>query len=113
MLLKGVAEALLIPPVSLMLLAMAGLLIGRRYRRARPRSGLVGLLGLLVLAMPGVGGGLVLALERNLPMTPPPDAPPQAIVILGGDLGRAGQMQTPVAVSASRSAVAGTRARRC
>jgi uncharacterized SAM-binding protein YcdF (DUF218 family) len=29
---------------------------------------------------------LIVALEQNLPTTPPPDAMPQAIVVLGGDL---------------------------
>ena len=37
----------------------------------------------------------MIALERNLPLSPPPDSPPQAIVILGGDVVRGG-IQTAV-----------------
>jgi uncharacterized SAM-binding protein YcdF (DUF218 family) len=48
------------------------------------------MLGLLALAMPVVGESLIVALEQNLPFTPPPDAPPQAIVVLGGDVVRGG-----------------------
>ena len=40
-------------------------------------------------------GFLLAALERDLPLTPPPDQPPQAIVILGGDTLR-GASQTPI-----------------
>jgi len=86
--LKSVAEALLLPPVSLPLLALAGLLLERRYRRLGRGMTIVGVVGTLVLAMPIVGGCLMVALERGLPLQPPADAPPQAIVILGGDLRR-------------------------
>ena len=86
--LKAVAEALLVPPVSLLLLAIVGLLIERRYRAFGRFIAWTGLLVLLALALPAVSGGLLVALERNLPLTPPPDAPPQAIVILGGDAQR-------------------------
>jgi uncharacterized SAM-binding protein YcdF (DUF218 family) len=82
-----VANALLVPPIALLLVALLGLLIGRRFRWLT----WVGLLGLLALALPAVGGSLLIALERNLPLTPPPgQQPPQAIVILGGDLVRGG-----------------------
>jgi uncharacterized SAM-binding protein YcdF (DUF218 family) len=64
-LLKSVAIALLVPPTPLLLLA---------------------LVGLLALAIPAVSGSLLVALEGNLPLTPPGDAPPQAIVILSGDI---------------------------
>ena len=33
---------------------------------------------------------MYVVLERDLPLTPPPDAPPQAIVVLGGDISRSG-----------------------
>ena len=36
--------------------------------------------------MPAVAGTLLCALERNLPMTPPADKPPGAIVILGAEV---------------------------
>jgi uncharacterized SAM-binding protein YcdF (DUF218 family) len=44
----------------------------------------------LILATPIVSGTLLLTLEHGLPTTPPADAPPQAIVVLGGDLRRTG-----------------------
>jgi UDP-glucose 4-epimerase len=88
--LKSVAEALLLPPMSLLVLALAGLLVGRRYRLLGRRMLVLGVVGLLVLAIPIVSRGLLLALEQGLPLEPPGDAPPQAIVILGGDLRRSG-----------------------
>jgi uncharacterized SAM-binding protein YcdF (DUF218 family) len=88
--LKSVAESLLLPPVSLLVLALVGLLIEPRYRRLGHGMGIVGVVGTLVLAMPIVGWGFMSALEQDLPLQPPPDAPPQAIVILGGDLQRSG-----------------------
>lgn len=90
LLLKSAAEALLLPPVSLLLLALAGLLIEQRYRQLGRCMAWVGLVSVLVLAMPVVGGSLLIALERDLPLTPPAAAPPQAIVILGGELQRSG-----------------------
>ncbi len=88
--LKSVAEALLLPPTSLLLLALIGLLIDRRSRRISRVLMWTGLLGLLLSGMPAVGGSLIVALEHNLPYTPPPDSPPQAIVVLGGDILRSG-----------------------
>jgi uncharacterized SAM-binding protein YcdF (DUF218 family) len=90
---KTMATALLVPPVSLLLVAVIGLLIEHRSRGHRSR-GLgrrltwCAAIGLIALAMPVVGSSLLVALETNLPLTPSPDAPPQAIVILGGNLTR-------------------------
>jgi len=88
--LKSVAEALLLPPMSLLLVALVGLLVELRFRRIGRVLLWTGLLGLLVLATPLVGGSLIVSLERDLPLTPPPDLTPQAIVILGGDVLRGG-----------------------
>jgi uncharacterized SAM-binding protein YcdF (DUF218 family) len=38
---------------------------------------------------------MLIALEQNLPLTPPPDAPPRAIVILAGDIMRYGGAVEP------------------
>jgi len=46
----------------------------------------VSVLGLIVLAMPVTGELMLIPLERDLPLIPPTNAPPQAIVILGGDV---------------------------
>src|ERR1700677_1079434 len=51
----------------------------------------IGLLGLTVLSLPVVADSLLVSLERDLPMTAPADAMPQAIVILGGDVSRTSQ----------------------
>ena len=91
MLLKSVTEALLIPPVSLLLLAILGLLIERRHQRVGRLLAWSGLIGLLLTAMPVVSGGLLQTLEYGLPLVPPADAPPQAIVVLGGDIARGGE----------------------
>jgi uncharacterized SAM-binding protein YcdF (DUF218 family) len=92
---KEVAIALLVPPIPLMYVAMIGLLVQGRHQRIGRFLAWFGLLGLLFLAMPAVSGFLLAALERDLPLTPSPDRPPQAIVILGGDtLG--GTSQAPI-----------------
>jgi uncharacterized SAM-binding protein YcdF (DUF218 family) len=110
---KAVAEALLVPPVSLLLLAMAGLVIERRYRALGRLVTWTGLLLLLLLAMPAVSRGLLVALEQNLPLTPPTNAPPQAIVILGGDALRdRGPTGQPGLLSLQREMAGATLARR-
>jgi uncharacterized SAM-binding protein YcdF (DUF218 family) len=92
---RTVATALLVPPISLLLLALIGALVGQRYKRIGRFVIWAGLVGLLILAMPIVGGALMIALESNLPLSPRSDSPPQAIVILGGDVVRGG-IQTAV-----------------
>lgn len=76
---------LLMPPVNLALFGLAGAVLAR----FRPRIGwpitIVSLTGLLLLSMHGVTSPMLVALERDLPIAPPPDAPPGAIIILAGD----------------------------
>ena len=91
MTLKGVLVALLVPPTSLVLFAIIGLLIRRRLARTGRVLTWAPLLALLALSLPVVSDPLLLALERGLPLAPPADAPPQAIVILGGDVLRSQQ----------------------
>jgi uncharacterized SAM-binding protein YcdF (DUF218 family) len=87
---RAVATVLLVPPISLLLVGLVGALIDRRHRRTGRVLTWAGLVGLLLLAMPVTGGSLMIALERDLPLTPPPASPPQAIIILGGDVVRGG-----------------------
>jgi uncharacterized SAM-binding protein YcdF (DUF218 family) len=89
-LIKTVAVALLVPPVSLAFAALIGLSIERRPRPIGRALAWFGVLGLLALSLPAVSGLLLASLEWNLPLTPPPDQPPQAIVVLGGDVQRGG-----------------------
>ena len=70
------AIALLLPPVSLVFVALIGLWIERRHRPIGRFLAWFGVLALLVLALPAVSGLLLTSLERNLPLTPPPDRPP-------------------------------------
>jgi uncharacterized SAM-binding protein YcdF (DUF218 family) len=84
--LKSILLALTLPPVCLLYFAMLGLLIARRHRNGARALLWIGLVGLTLLSIPLVPNLLIVALEQDLPTTPPPDAMPQAIVILGGDL---------------------------
>lgn len=86
--LKAVAIALLVPPTALVFLALFGLVIGGWYRRIGRLMLWLSALGLLLLSLPVVGRGMLVALEGDLPLTPPRDQPPQAIVILSGDARR-------------------------
>ena len=84
--LKPLLIVLLLPPVNLVFAVLAGVaLLGRFPRFARWLIGVAAVL-LLMLAMPAVASTMLCALERNLPMTPPADKPPGAIVILGADV---------------------------
>jgi uncharacterized SAM-binding protein YcdF (DUF218 family) len=77
--LSAVATVLLVPPVNLAALALLLLLLGRR------RLAAAALVLLLLLALPAVAGPLLVSLETGL-TAPPGTPPPQAIVILGGDV---------------------------
>jgi uncharacterized SAM-binding protein YcdF (DUF218 family) len=86
--LKLILEAIALPPICFLYLLLAGSLIGgRRIAAGRALSG-IGLAGLTILSLPVVADLLLVSLERDLPMTAPADAAPQAIVILGGDVVR-------------------------
>ncbi len=84
--LKSILLALALPPVCFLYCLILGLLIGRRHRSGGRALICIGLVGLALLSIPLIPNLLIVALEQNLPITPPPDAMPQAIVILGGDL---------------------------
>jgi uncharacterized SAM-binding protein YcdF (DUF218 family) len=88
---KSLLVALLLPPTSLVPLTIIGLLIRSRYARTGRIVTWAPLLALLALSLPIVSDPLLIALERGLPLAPPADAPPQAIVILGGDVLRSTQ----------------------
>jgi uncharacterized SAM-binding protein YcdF (DUF218 family) len=88
LLLKNIAVSLLIPPVSLLIITLLGLVLQKWNRRAGQAVAWLGGLSLLVLALPAVSKLLLVALEQDLPLTPKPDDPPKAIVILGGDVRR-------------------------
>lgn len=100
---KTNAASLLVPPISLVIITLLGLLLQKRNLRAGYAMAWLGGLSLLVLAMPVVARTLLVTLEQDLPLTPQPDQPPKAIVILGGDVQRAkGQVMYPGAMSLVR-----------
>jgi uncharacterized SAM-binding protein YcdF (DUF218 family) len=74
---------LLVPPANLLVPACAGAAFHRR------RTGRVilaaSLAGLVLFGMPVVSASLLTALEQNLPLVPPANDPPAAIVVLSGD----------------------------
>ena len=84
--LKYLLVAMALPPMCFLYFAIAGVVLWRR-RWGRALAA-IGILGLTVFSLPIVGGALIRSLEQDLPLTPPPDAMPQAIVILGGDIAR-------------------------
>lgn len=90
--------ALLVPPPNLVLLAIIGLWLMRRYRQSRAGAVIVAvsLAGLLILSLPIVGQALLISLEQGLPLTPPAGAAPQAIVILSAELDHVRGVDEPV-----------------
>jgi uncharacterized SAM-binding protein YcdF (DUF218 family) len=88
---KGVLEVLALPPTVFVVLIAAGLLLRGRLRRFGRRLTWVALVALILLGMPVVSYGMLLALETGLPVTPPADHPPQAIIVLGAEVIRAHQ----------------------
>jgi uncharacterized SAM-binding protein YcdF (DUF218 family) len=100
---KLVILYVLIPPVCLAFLTLLGLLLQWRYQRLGYVVACIGALSLVVMALPAFAASLLVPLEQNLPLTPPPDDPPQAIVILGGDIQRtSGKVMYPGGQSLAR-----------
>lgn len=90
---KGILEALALPPTCFVALILTGLLLRGRYRRFGRRLTWVALVTLILFGMPVVSGSMLLALESGLPMTPPAGHPPQAIIVLGAEVIRAHQQK--------------------
>lgn len=84
----------LLPPLGLVWAALAGVLLP--WRRAGRVVAGAALAGVLVLAMPYASRSLLVALQRDLPVRPLPEAPPGAVVILGGDAARVTGELAPV-----------------
>ena len=85
--LDAIATFLLVPPINLLLAALAGFVL-RRHRAGRILCGL-GLVGLLVLALPLTNQLLFLGIERYA-APPASTPPPAAIIILSADVRRVG-----------------------
>jgi uncharacterized SAM-binding protein YcdF (DUF218 family) len=88
---KGVLETLVLPPTGFVVLIVAGLLLRGQWRRFGRRLTWASLIALILFGMPVVSYSMLLALETGLPLQPPADHPPQAIVVLGAEVIRAHQ----------------------
>jgi uncharacterized SAM-binding protein YcdF (DUF218 family) len=98
---KNLIVTLGLPPMAFVMLILAGMLMthrwdwrgwhrgGRGWHRLGRGLCWTGLVALLLCGMPAVSGSLLASLESGYPTRPPPDHPPQAIVVLGGDVIRA------------------------
>jgi uncharacterized SAM-binding protein YcdF (DUF218 family) len=87
----GIIVALTLPPTGFVVLLTAGLLMRGRWWRFGRRLTWAALIALILFGMPIVSTSLLLALETDLPMVPPVDHPPQAIVVLSAEMIRTHQ----------------------
>jgi uncharacterized SAM-binding protein YcdF (DUF218 family) len=81
---KSILKAIVLPPTGLLLVAVAGLGVRRRFPRAGIAVAWAGVVALLALSMPVVAMLLVRALDASPPLDLSRVADAQAIVILGG-----------------------------
>jgi uncharacterized SAM-binding protein YcdF (DUF218 family) len=88
---KGTLEILALPPTGLVVLIVIGLLLARGRRRFGYGLTWVALIALILLGMPAVSYSMLLALESGLPLQPPADHPPQAIIVLSAEVIRTHQ----------------------
>jgi uncharacterized SAM-binding protein YcdF (DUF218 family) len=108
---RGALEVLLIPPTSLVGLIVLGLLLRRHWQRFGFGLAWIAAIALILLGMPIVSQTLLVALETDLPTKPPADHPPQAIVVLGGEVIRTsseplGERAGPLTMDRLRTAAA-------
>ena len=86
---RNLFVTLALPPTGLVILAILGMLACGGLRRIGRIVTVFSLILLVLLGMPGVSGSLLLGLETGLPTGVSAEHPPQAIIILGGDVIRA------------------------
>jgi uncharacterized SAM-binding protein YcdF (DUF218 family) len=82
--LKALLKVLVLPPTSLVLLALVALLASRRWPRAGRTIAAAALLGLVAMSLPIVAGALDAALSPPAPFTAAAAANAKAIVVLAG-----------------------------
>lgn len=81
----GFLKSLVLPPTSLIVVVLLGLLLALRWRRLGWGISFAGAVLMLVLAMPVTGALLLAGLSADLPRTPPPNNLPAAVVILSAE----------------------------
>jgi uncharacterized SAM-binding protein YcdF (DUF218 family) len=110
--LQGLATALLLPPLALVLLALAGGLLAARGWRPGGALAALAALALLALATPAAEGTLRWSLEREAEYGPPPPSPPGAVIVLGAEMtrGAAGPDLGPLTLERLRAGAALARA---
>jgi uncharacterized SAM-binding protein YcdF (DUF218 family) len=86
---KALILALAMPPTGFLLLVVLALLMRGTWRRTGRRLAWASLIALLLFGMPVVSYSMMFVLETGLPLTAPPDHPPQAIIVLGAEVIRA------------------------
>jgi uncharacterized SAM-binding protein YcdF (DUF218 family) len=84
--LGALATTIIVPPLNLLPLGLAGLAASWRWPRLGRLAIAVSLIGLTLFSLPVVSRLLIESLEWSLPRVPP-DHPPAAIVILSADAG--------------------------
>ncbi len=85
---KGLIKTLVLPPTGMLLLALAGLSLRRRFPRAGAVMAWTGVLLLFALSTPFVANFLVLSVDQSPPFDSARATSAQAIVILGGGVRR-------------------------
>ena len=83
-LLKKIISALILPPMSLILLALAGLWLSKKHPKTGRSLATFSLTALLILSLPITGNALLQSLEALPPISEAQLRDVQAIVILGG-----------------------------
>jgi uncharacterized SAM-binding protein YcdF (DUF218 family) len=88
---KSMLLSLVMPPTGFVTLIIIGLLLRGAWYRTGRRLTWAAVICLLLFSLPFVSYSALVALETDLPMTPPADHPPQAIVVLGAETIRSAQ----------------------
>lgn len=81
---KKIISALILPPTSLVLLALLGLWLSRKHPKTGRSLATLSLVTLLILSLPVTGNALLQSLETEPPISATQLNEAQAIVILGG-----------------------------
>jgi uncharacterized SAM-binding protein YcdF (DUF218 family) len=88
---KALLLSLVMPPTGFVTLIIVGLLLRGRWHRAGRRLTWIAAICLLLFSLPIISYSVLVALETELPTTPPADHPPQVIVVLGAETIRSTQ----------------------